>query len=184
MKFIDTCATAELAGIDPRRVRRAFNRIVTGQTSLWRGAELEVRVRHGRSGRSGIQYEVRVSSLPYQLQMRFNDHLKALETRIKATGDKAQAERNWRLNTIYPALQHERGSKERAAAVKAIAADRHIDLHGRAKRLSVRVLYEWINNYERTGSIASLSRTKRVDAGVRRYLISKDWDTAVPFGDE
>ena len=184
MDWMGATELADLAGASARAIQKAIHQIQTGHTSLWRGAELDVRVRHGQGGRSGIQYEVRVSSLPYQLQQRFNDHLKALEISIKATGDKAQAERNWRLNTIYPALKHARGSNERAAAVKAIAADRHIDLHGKAKKLSVRALYEWIKDYERTGTIAALSRTKRVDAGVRRCLISKVWDATVPFGDE
>ncbi|MCJ8509024.1 hypothetical protein MUU53_13990 [Rhizobium lemnae] len=64
---------ADVVGISSRKARRALSLSYSGQ--VWRGHALEVRTFHGRGGRSGIQYQVKVSSLPPHLQER----LKALQ---------------------------------------------------------------------------------------------------------
>lgn len=63
-----------LTGISRQKAHRA---IALGHTGIpWRGAILITRTIHGRGGRSGLQYQVRVDSLPIDLQRRFEEAFK------------------------------------------------------------------------------------------------------------
>lgn len=70
---------AELAGVNRRVANRLLAAFVAGRSTPWRGAHLEVREVSGRGGRAGIRYEVKVSSLPQDLQ----EQLKASKTPLQ-----------------------------------------------------------------------------------------------------
>jgi hypothetical protein len=60
--WIDAAGLAALAGISERMARQALARAHAGKS--WRGHALIVRLVYGRGGRSGVQYQVVMDSLP------------------------------------------------------------------------------------------------------------------------
>lgn len=118
--WLNTDTLAAVAGISDRKARRALARAIEG--SAWHGHALEVRTFHGRGGRSGLQYEVKVSSLPAHLQER----LKTLQmtdeavSRLRLGDDAARFERAWKFERIEAALKHPKGSAERKADRKSV----------------------------------------------------------------
>lgn len=78
------------------------------------------------------------------------------------------------MEIIRPALAHPRGSRERAAAIEAIAAARHLTPDGR-RSYSESTLRGWISAYE-AGGAGALCRQGRSDKGARRVFISRLYD--------
>lgn len=72
--WVGSDTLAEIAGISSRAVRKRLAAIARATQAEWHGATLVVRKVHGCRGRSGVRYEVRADSLPFELQER----LKAL----------------------------------------------------------------------------------------------------------
>jgi MarR-like DNA-binding transcriptional regulator SgrR of sgrS sRNA len=120
---------AAIAGISARKARQALNRASDGKA--WRDHTLDVRTLQGRGGKSGLQYVVKVSTLPVDLQER----LKALQTAGEAVsnlrfGDAAQLERNWKYDVIKAALEHPKGTAERAAEIDRLHGTERLDWTG------------------------------------------------------
>lgn len=145
----------------------------------WKGCELEILEHVGRGGNRGKTYLVKVSSFPPYLQER----LKALQTPVEGrsmpiSGSGAAHERAWWLHILGSALEHPKGSAERKAALVAIAAQKHLDWHGRSITISLRTLQRKLARMEGEGNTA---RFGRADRGKKRVFISRVWDKAVPF---
>lgn len=165
--------------------RQVANRVCSGfanQTKgSWRGHVLEVRTVHGKGGRSGIQYQVRISSLPPEIQARLKTHQADVEevsnTRL---GKDAQNERNWKYDVIRPVLQHPKRSVERRDALEALIGTSRLDWKLRQRKLTRTGLYKWIQEYE-TGGIHALSSKVRSDKGQKRVIINRTWCETVPF---
>ena len=179
--YLSTVDLANLSSISRQAIEKVLLKIASGQTSLWRGSELEVRIAHGRGGRSGIRYEVKVDSLPIELQERF----KALSTVNKQAlnpllSDKAKVERNWWLNLLAPVLKHPERTSERSAAIQETLSYGHYDWRGNKIKLSRRTVYAKIAAYKQHG-IHGLARQSRSDKGVKRVILTDIWDKAVPF---
>lgn len=173
-RWIDVATFAELADVSMRRARAAIAQ------SKWRSNSLVVRRVPGRGGRSGLHYEVLLSSLPQAVQESYRQQ-ECAPTSTTLRGDaSADAERSWRFNVIEPALAHPRGSKARGAAVRAISTNTHLSRQGKPVRLSERTIHRWLSQFEQRG-IGGLQRTARMDQGRRRVLISRLWDRTVPF---
>lgn len=180
--WIGSGAFSLAAGISDRKVRRAFERAACGKT--WNGHTLQVRTVEGRGGKSGLQYQVKVSSLPAHLQ----DRLKALQTGFEDTsktrlGEGAQLQRTWIYDIIRPVIAHPKGSSERAAEVAKLAGTKRLNWKGKYQRISKSVLYRWVDQYE-YGGIHALGGRVRSDKGVKKVFISRAWTNAVPFDDE
>lgn len=184
MEWIDSQDLATLFGIDQRNARRGCQRITSGKANSWNGCRLVVRTLHGKGGRSGIQYAVRVSSLPDDAQ----DRLKALQASGEAVsklrlGDEAQLERNWKYDVIHAAAAAPKGSSERKAEIDRLHHTSRTDWRGERRLLTKTTLYKWIEIYE-TDGIHALSQQVRSDKGEKKVLISRAWSNAVPFTDE
>ena len=67
------------------------------------------------------------------------------------------------MRAIAPALEHPRGSAERAVAVKAAAGVPHL-LDGELRGVAERTLYDWICQVETRGG-AAVVPVPRADAG-------------------
>lgn len=134
--------------------------------SLWRGYALEVRTFHGCGGRSGVQYQVKVSSLPLHLQER----LKALQmtdeaaSRLRLGDDAARHEREWKYEIIAPALAYPWRSPERKAEIEKLDGTYRLDWTGYRRKLTQSTLYKWIEIYENEG-IHGLAQKVRRDKG-------------------
>ncbi len=172
----------ELAGISSRKARHTLSSVKDG--CQWRQHTLEVRTVSGRGGKSGVQYQVKVSSLPIEIQERLN----ALQTVDEdasnlRTGEQAQTQRNWKYDTIRAALAHPKHSAGRKAEVDRLVGTAPRDWKGKKRKLTKTVLYGWIKAFEDEG-IHALAQKIRRDKGVRRVFISRTWSAAVPFDDD
>jgi len=168
---------ANVAGLSPQGVRKAL------RAGEWRGSRLVVREIPGRGGRSGRQYQVRLDSLPIEIQERWKALRTSFAGRLKH-GPKAQAERTFWTDLLEPALALPKHSFERADAVREIASRPLRKPDGKRERLSERTIHRMLDRYEAAGSIAALSRSKRSDAGERRVIVTLRWDKAVNFPDD
>ncbi|MEE1656481.1 Mu transposase C-terminal domain-containing protein [Microvirga sp. CF3062] len=142
-----------------------------------------VREVRGRGGRGGVSFEVRVDSLPLDLQERFRALSEISENRLR-TDDPARIEREWWYGIIQPALAHPRHSRERGEAVRDIAERKHMRPDGRWVEITERTIQRKLAAYEKGNGLGGLTRRKRVDAGQAKVLLSAEWDRAVPFDPE
>lgn len=163
---------SSLAKIKERRARNAFTRTFSGHT--WRNHNLIVRRLRGRGGNGGWCYEVRLDSLPAELQLQYIP-LTPFETGFKpALNDPS----NWRYAIIEPALKYPLGSRQRAQIIKEVAAKSHFKLDGSRRQVTDRTLRNWIKEYETKGH-AGLSKTVRADKNKRKVLITREWDKSI-----
>lgn len=170
----------ELAGISRQKAHMALARAV--KSLPWRGARLTVRMIHGRGGRSGLQYEVRLDSLPLDLQQRS----KVLQTPIQRPlrpDDKAAAERAWRANLIGPLARLPKGTPEYRQAKRELLAKPVCHPDGTWKPVSEPTLRRWLKDYA-AGGLAGITRGVRKDAGSKRTDVTRSYDEATPFNRE
>ena len=145
--------------------------------AAWHGHLLIVRNVSGRGGKSGLRYEVLLSSLPEPFQKAFmgEDHEPDTSAIIAhvlppkfvaAPNQKAtQAERYRTLRLI---METERGTAERRTAV--FDASKHHDV-------PVRTIYRWIAQCEKHGwDTAALGRKAPTDSGKQRVWVSREFD--------
>lgn len=135
------------------------------------GTPLETRRTYGRGGKSGISYQVSLSSLSEALDrplMEAWDTLPLAAASERRTASAQSATIGQRFEAIREALDHPEGSKARGAAVAAAASRRGV---------SERTVERWIANYAVHG-MAGLGRQKPANAGQRRVVVSKVFDNA------
>lgn len=65
-----------------------------------------------------------------------------------------ETEAEWRSGLVWPALRLPKGSRQRGAALRRIAAARHRDHTGAPRAVSVATLRRWLRDIERGGVIA------------------------------
>lgn len=181
-QFIAASTVASIAGISRQAIEKALTICVRKPGFTWRGASLVIRTVHGRGGRGGLQYQVRVDSLPIDLQRAFQEAFGGPVPR-PSHGEAAQAERAWLFGLIRPALAHPKNSRERAAALAELAGREHGGPDGKWRAVSLRTLQRAVAAFEAHG-LAGLGRRKRVDAGEAAVILSRRWDRAVPFDDD
>lgn len=177
-EWCDTNRLSEAAGLSVQQIRNIC------RSGFGFGRNIEVRTYHSRGGRSGLQYQVKVSSLPAHLQ----DRLKALQIAFESPsslrlGEGAQLQRTWIYDIIRPVIAHPKGSSERAAEIAKLAGTKRLNWKGKYQRISKSVLYRWVDQYE-YGGIHALGGKVRSDKGVKKVFVSRAWTNAVPFDDE
>jgi hypothetical protein len=106
---------AELYGITARAARKALRAVKNGKP--YNGKSLEMREVPGRGGRAGVQYQVRVDSLPSNLQ----EHLKAAPKALPAPfkGSFTSLERTLLDDLIAPAIAFPARTDARSKAIVA-----------------------------------------------------------------
>lgn len=161
-----------LLQLSRRNTARGLARCFKGKK--WREQSLIVRRVRGRGGNGGWCYEVRLDSLPAELQMR-HVPLTPFETSFN---DPLNDPSNWRYSIIEEALKHPSGSRQRAEVIRDIAAKVHFEPDGSRRQVTDRTLRTWIKDYENNG-YAGLSKAARTDKNVRKVLITRDWDKAI-----
>lgn len=182
--WITSVEFGAVSGINRRVANRLCKLFFEGRKAYWHNSALEVQICHGRGGRSGLHYQVKVSSLPPHLQER----LKALQTTNEVAlklrlGSEAQFERAWKREVIAAALDHPRRSPERKAEVEKLAGTSRLDWTGHTRKLTKSTLYKWIEIFELEG-IHGLAQKVRSDKGQKKVFISRAWSNAVPFDDD
>lgn len=81
----------------------------------------------------------------------------------------------WRKQVITPALACRKRSRSRRMVVEALAAQERLLPSGRASKISLATIYNWINAYE-THGLNGLIRKRRSDAGIHLVFVSREWD--------
>jgi hypothetical protein len=176
MASISSRQFAELAGISARKAGAALARIARRDNEAWRDAHLAVRMIAGRGGRSGLQYEVEVDSLPDGLKERFKASSNLPVAALPATS--SAAKRTLYLAVLNKPLSHKKGSRERAQAIRALATMPILDPEtGALKTFGARSLQRLVASYDVHG-VAGLGRKRRADAGGDRVVVSRKWDRA------
>ena len=142
-------------------------------------------VKGSRGGRSGVRYEVALSSLSEDLQRRFvgdvghdvqpyvGNHFHGAAPApgcgyVPAPNQSATIEYRWRV--IQEALDEPRRSPARAAEIERAS---------RKWNVPVRTVQRWIAELETAGGdINALARKKPADAGAKRVHVSRPFDAA------
>lgn len=182
--WLSSSTVAQALEISPRAFRKACSRANRG--AQWRGVALIVRLVTGRGGEAGQQYEVKIDSLPPDLQERLKRHLTPVSgpAPTPAVGPSSRLERDIRYNIVARVICHPKGSAARAAAARE-EASRPI-LNPRTKQfesISVATIMRWVKRFEDHAE-AGLGRRRRADAGKKRVVLTQRWDQAVTFDDE
>ncbi len=176
--FVGLLEFSQLAGLTRQAAWKACRK------GEWHGHRLEVRTIGGRGGRSGLQYQVKVSSLPIELQDSLKDLQRTDEDRSSIrTGEAAQRERNWKFDVIRTALAFPKNSRQRGECLGKLAGEMRLDWRGQPLRLTKSALYRWVETYERDG-LQALSRAVYSSKGRKKCWVSLEWHNAVPFGDD
>ncbi len=161
-----------LAGLTRQGAGKAL-RYALREGRAWRGARLEVRPVFGRGGRSGLSYQVSLSSLSEALEAPLNDtpwpDFGEAVSREITDPDAGLGERVELVRTV---LQHQERTRARAAAADNAATRAGV---------SVRTIERWIADYQRSG-IAGLCRRKPANAGKARVVVSRPFDSAFRAG--
>ncbi len=175
-----------LAGVTERHARRVLVDAADGKT--WAGSRLSVRKVFGRGGRSGLRYEVALSSLPEALQKAFRDqnpdtcaivaHVSGevpaalpvpIMPHVPRIATKEQGKRALDIfKQIEPATHDGLTAKERGAAVQGIV---------KATGLPRKTVYNYLQRY-RSHGLEGLMRKRPFDAGQARVGVSVQFDRA------
>ncbi len=145
---------AHAIGLTPRALQRALKRVDGSEAATWHGSRPVVRIVHGRGGKSGKVYQVRLDSLPIALQNRAKE---VFRDGLGVASDGARGRSDWDFwhHVIAPALAHPKGSRARGEAIAA-AAEIERFLPGRpAFRVSARTIQRKLDAFEATGDLAS-----------------------------
>lgn len=179
-EWISSVELADLAGIKRQSSHEVLNSARSRSCYTWRGTAPLVRTVRGRGGRSGLRYEVRVDSLPAELQRRFNELYGDAPPQL-SHGPKAQEEQDFRNHVIAGARSYPKGSRERRDAIREAAAQQRWRPGRKPFHVSERTVERWLAIAEECGNPG---RRKRSDAGQAAVIIGRIWDKAVPFDDE
>ena len=167
---------AELAGISRQAAWKACTR------ENWRGARLETKECRGRGGRAGLRYEIKISSLPNELQLALKPSASLQMAQPAPRFSPGGLEAGWWQWHLAPLLAIPKGSAERNEAVQALLSRTDVlDWRNRPHKFSRTTVYKKLKLLEETGSSGGLRRKKRADAGESKVLVSRAWDAAVPF---
>lgn len=168
-EWIGAVEFAALAGLSRQGAGKALRHALYDGRP-WRGTALAVRPSRGRGGRSGLSYQVSLSSLSEALERPLSDapwpdHREIVHRRTVDTSDARMGER---LDLVLTVLEHPARTGARAAAVDNAAARAGV---------SVRTVERWAADYERSG-ISGLCRRKPANAGQARVVVSRPFDKA------
>ena len=168
--WLSSIAFADAASVSRRAATKALARAGAGHS--WNGMHLQVREAASVGGRSGVRYEVALSSLSTELQERFSARslptlplfdAPPVERVVEGWDSRAEP----LLDTLRPALLPHLTGAERAAEVDKIVAD------GMPRTTALR----HIRNVQRHGT-AGLLRKRPADAGKPRVAVSRRFDKA------
>ncbi|WP_275783567.1 hypothetical protein [Pararhizobium gei] len=173
--WLSTNQFAELAGIADRNAVKALNRSVNGKP--WNGYALQVREIPGVGGKSGLQYEVALSSLPQALQDRYHETYAPLEN-DRATSEKATRLREFRYSVIRPVIDLPHKSTGRGKIVREIVSREHLSPDGQFITITEKTFYNWLKAHE-TGGVAALARKVDKRKGQKLVRVSARWDRGV-----
>ncbi|CAN5881074.1 hypothetical protein BH11PSE6_BH11PSE6_03720 [soil metagenome] len=164
---------AELTKIPLRTARHALKMAASGKpVKHW---QVLVRVQPGRGGKSGLRYEVALSSLSEAYQVAFrgdvgNDfHAPAIGRPDRVAPNQSKTI-EYRYRVIQEAIDQPRRSPERKAEIERAS---------RKWGVPVRTIHRWIANAEAAGfDMNALGRKRPADAGKRRVWVSRRFDAA------
>lgn len=180
--WLNSNSFASLQQITPRAARKALGRALAGKS--YKGMELQVREVPGRGGRQGKVLQVRVDSLPIDVQDRLKAHLNAPSTALLPRRFEAKHDAGFDLvsRMVAEVDATRKGTARRGKVWSKWEEVLLIDIKGSGafRRLGRRSLQRLYDDIKRDGFGAQI-RAQRSDKGTRRAIISISWDQTVPF---
>lgn len=161
-------------------MRREKPRARCFEGKLWNGLLLQVRIRNGKGGRSGKQYEVLLSSLPEAIQSALSSSADSASDVLLPTA-LAVAE----IPKFIAAPDQFEEERKRRAVLRLIAqTEKRTPARGKAIRdasyhhdVPVRTIQGWVTQCERHGwDEDALGRKRPSDAGKKRVWVSRAFD--------
>lgn len=165
--WVSATEFAAMAGLTRQAAWKALKACRAGQ--VWRGVALQVRTVAGRGGRAGLCYQVSLSSLSEALEAELSDPFDFTDPSPemrRTAGDQGAAVAE-RFAVIEAALAYPPKSRACTAAIRAAAKTGH----------SERSILRWLTLYRAHG-LSGLARKKPANAGNRRVIVSRTFDTA------
>jgi hypothetical protein len=178
IRWLSTTEFAETCGITPQAARKALRAGLHGRP--WRDRPLQVRRALGVGGRSGLGYEVALTSMPGDPAALTQASYPAGQAAVSAPRSKANAQDAIllaRLEIITPAISHPAQSAGRAEAIARASMETW---------KTRRTLYRWLSQYEAHG-LRGLARARPSNAGHCRVQVSRQFDDAfraAGYGDD
>jgi hypothetical protein len=175
--WLNSNSFASLLQITPRAARKALCRALAGKS--YKSMELQVREVPGRGGRQGKVLQVRVDTLPIDIQERLKAHLNApsmpLTPRTCATHFDAVLE--WVSRFVDEVEATKPGTVARANVLRAWSEKKLPDIKGSNAfcTYSERTLRRFLKDYERYGA-AALQRATRNDHKTKRTIVTVTFD--------
>ncbi|WP_424361814.1 hypothetical protein [Methylocystis parvus] len=170
---------ADAAGVSRRALEIAAAKIVDGKAATWRGAQLVIVPVKGRGGKAGLQYQVRVDSLPSDLQSRINAPSKALSTAVKLPVKAAKLSAILAVfGEMFAEIDATRpNTKARADIFRAWSERLIVDVKGsgHSRRYSITTLKRFYREHQAAG-LAALTRRGRSDKGRKRVVMTARYD--------
>lgn len=174
--WISTPVLAGLAGISRRAALKAVINANNGE--FWRGQLLRVRQHQGKGGKSGLRYEVLLSSLSEELQRAFRGDLETgnnLPVVVNATppakfiaARNQSEEESRRYRVLFLIMDTQKGTQARADAIRD--ASLHHDV-------PVRTIHRWLKRCEEHDwDLDCLGRQRPSDSGQQRVWVSRTFD--------
>lgn len=163
-------------------MKKALRCVSKGEWASWRGAQLVIRQVHGRGGKCGARYEVRVDSLPLEIQLRVGAVTPPLGDTFNSTSKAVEAA-TWWAHFLRPILNLPKGSRERRAAISARAGVEVCGPQSKWFAPSLRDIERKISKAE-THGLKGLMRKRRETKPESRLILTKRWDAATAGLDE
>ena len=186
MTLLTTSDFAKAAQISRQSAHRVLSGAIRGKH--WRGCDLyAVKIPGQGAGKGGVVLALDLSRSSPALRdlLGLSETLPstAIEDRLQGRAEDGRvtvAADKYRILT--PALRTKPGSRERARAIRDLAAQPAHKVGGTWMPIKERTLYDWLNAAE--GDVSSLLPAPRRDRGQRRVRISRAWDAGCGLTDE
>lgn len=174
------------AGIPPRTARYALSKAAKG--GLWHGEYLPVVEFPGKRGGAagkiwGLVLDAASPSLKERLGVTNPASISTASTALERPIKPSQtAIFDDKRAIIQPILDQPKGTGARTEVYQRVSRQLH-SVGGKALSIAEPTLRQWVQNYEHTGGLALLPRS-RADLGKRRVQVSRVWDNSVGLPQE
>ncbi|AZG77187.1 hypothetical protein [Methylocystis rosea] len=143
---------------------------------------MDIRQVHGRGGKAGVQYQVRVDSLPIDVQDRLKVHLNGPSTPVmpRTFATHSAAVLDWFSRFVEEVEATKPGSVAHANILRAWSGRPLPDIKGSGtfRRYSTRSLNRFLADYQCNG-VRALCRAKRSDHRTKRTIVTVKFDAWV-----
>lgn len=181
-EWLATREFAERYSLSRQRASNLLAEFAGGRQKPWNGFLPLVREVSSKGGRGGKTYEVAAASLPPLDESEENLPVVVPAALPAPLPNSRLTEWEWKAELLRPALEAETPDQRRAA-IRAVASVPQTDWRGVRRQVGEGTLYRWLQRY-REGGLGELLRQPRADRGRSKVIVSRAYDSIVPFEPE